>query len=117
MEHTLHYLMLPGQIENWVVIVDLDKLSISDLPRKVMKRLIQCFQDSYKSRLARMVMVNATTWTKILWGIISAFVDPQTNVKIKLHKSKNPPVLNQLIHPDQLPQRFGGNAPEVTKFW
>lgn len=32
----IEYLMLPGQVENWVFIIDLNKTGLSDLPISVM---------------------------------------------------------------------------------
>ena len=34
-EHILHYMLLPRQIENWIMILDLNKMSLKQLPRKV----------------------------------------------------------------------------------
>ena len=35
LEHVFHYMMLPRQIENWTTILDLNKMGIKKLPRKV----------------------------------------------------------------------------------
>ena len=35
MEHIIHYMLLPRQIENWTTIVDLEKMPIKKIPRKV----------------------------------------------------------------------------------
>jgi hypothetical protein len=35
LEQVVHYMLLPGQIENWTLVVDLEKKSLSDLPLMV----------------------------------------------------------------------------------
>ena len=32
LELAKHYMLVPGQVENWVLLVDLEKKSLSDLP-------------------------------------------------------------------------------------
>lgn len=31
----VNHMMIPGRVENWVTILDLDNRSISDIPKKV----------------------------------------------------------------------------------
>ena len=36
LEHVIHYMLLPRQVENWIIILDLNKTSLKKLPRKVL---------------------------------------------------------------------------------
>ena len=38
-EYIFHYMIIPGKVENWTVIVDLGKVGVTDIPRKVGRRL------------------------------------------------------------------------------
>jgi hypothetical protein len=31
-EHIVHYMLVPGKVENWIVIIDLSGLSITSMP-------------------------------------------------------------------------------------
>ncbi len=37
-EHVVHYMLVPGKAENWIVIMDMQGLSITSLPTKVRPR-------------------------------------------------------------------------------
>ncbi len=37
-EHIMHYMMVPGKVENWDVIVDLKDMSLISFPMKVSPR-------------------------------------------------------------------------------
>ena len=39
LEYILYYLMLPGQIENWNLLIDLNFMGLSKLPLKVILAL------------------------------------------------------------------------------
>lgn len=34
-EHILHYMMVPGKVENWVVVIDLVDLGLASMPYAV----------------------------------------------------------------------------------
>jgi len=38
-EHILHYMMVPGKVENWVVIIDLIDLGLATVPYSVIYRI------------------------------------------------------------------------------
>jgi len=38
-EHILHYMMVPGKVENWVVIIDLIDLGLATMPYSVIYRI------------------------------------------------------------------------------
>jgi hypothetical protein len=41
-EHVIHYMFVPGKLENWTVIIDLEKIGVTDIPRTV-RRLSHSF--------------------------------------------------------------------------
>ena len=61
--------------------------------------------------------VNATEAIYILWKIVQAFLEEYIKKKISIHKENTCESLQKLFHPSQIEQRFGGTAPNVTKFW
>lgn len=62
MEFMKKNMFLPGQIEQWVVINNLSKLSIKDLPRKEMGALIGILGKNYMYVLGKSWSVNCTTF-------------------------------------------------------
>ena len=48
---------------------------------------------------------------------LQTFVDEETNSRIVFADKPNPPELKGFIHISQLEQSFGGEAPNVTRYW
>eukprot|EP00826_Nyctotherus_ovalis_P000832 TRINITY_DN10055_c0_g1_i4.p1 TRINITY_DN10055_c0_g1~~TRINITY_DN10055_c0_g1_i4.p1 ORF type:complete len:342 (-),score=116.40 TRINITY_DN10055_c0_g1_i4:92-1117(-) len=117
MEHMLHYLYIPGKIEDALIIIDFNKLGLTKLPGGALKEMVDCLQNAYKGRLFKMFIVNATTILKILWGILAGFMDPNTRAKMQVFSSNNPPELTNLVMPSQLFKEFGGEAEPPAKYW
>ena len=117
LEHVLHYMMLPGQIENWVGIVDVQKQGFTDLPLSAFGEVIKIFTSSYKSRTAKIFIVNTTLLTSALWTPVSAFLEKGTKVKIMLSSDPIPPEMKAMIHPAQILERLGGWMKEPVVAW
>lgn len=117
MQHFVHYMLIPGCVENCTVIIDFSGLGMLNVPKDALKRIIASFQNNYRARLGKMYILNVSFFVKAIWMIAKAFVDPVTKLKIQLTNSATHPELLQLVHPDQLPKEFGGNAELPTEAW
>ena len=60
MEYLKQNCLLPGHVENWNVIHNLNNLSIGDLPRKEMTAVLECMQNNYMYVLHKAWAVNCT---------------------------------------------------------
>ena len=117
MEHIIHYMLLEGQIENWVIVVDIQKQGLSELPITAFGNVLKMFSGAYKSRAAKIFILNTTLLTYALWKAVSIFLEKGTRVKIVLTTDAVPPELNQSIHPAQLPEKLGGWLKEPEIAW
>ena len=77
-EYVMKYMFLPGQIENWVVIIDISKLPLEKFPKAEIKRIMGILQNNYRCRLGRMWMLNATKGQMFVWKIVSVFIEKET---------------------------------------
>ena len=109
--------MIPGQVENWVVIGDLHNLGITDIPVNFIKTMIMTFQIAYKARLYRQFIVNANTFAFILFNIVKAFLNSTVSMKVKMYRKSNPKEILEYIDPNQLLKEYGGNVQKPTQFW
>ena len=103
-------MFLPGQIENWVVINNLNKLAIGQLPKNEMKKVISMLQHNYMYVLGKAWNLNCTTFQNMCWKVFEFFIDRETSEKISFHKDSAPVGLVNSYHPSQLEKRFGGIA-------
>lgn len=117
MEYVLKNIHLPGQVENWLVICDVNKLGISEIPVKLVGKVIGCLSDNYRCKSRRMFIVNTGMAIKWAWKVIQTFMQPHTKKKISLTDKSTDKELFEFAHPSQVEQRFGGEADDVETFW
>lgn len=113
----IDHLMIPGKIENWVLIDDLDNLSMFKLPNKFIKDFMESTQTHLKCRGRYFFGFNVTFGLRALWTMLSPFVDKTVKLKVVMTKESHHEKLDEIVHPSQLEQRYGGNAPNLETFW
>lgn len=117
LEFTSKTMMIPGQVENWVVITDLCRTSLFDLPISELKSLIKLLQDNFRCRMTVNYIVNAPTSITFAWRIIKVAIEEHTLRKIKIMKTAHAPELRSHFAPHQYEEKYGGTAPNATLFW
>jgi hypothetical protein len=110
-------MFLPGQIENWIIIYDLGKMGITDIPINACKQIMQTLACNYGGRLYRLFAVNVPKAAWLTWKLASTVLDDATVDKISLDTEIDIPKLFQLCDKSQVEQRFGGIQPNRTQFW
>ena len=107
-------------IETFVVIVDVAgwslKLTTGDA-FALAKAMANTDSDHYPERLGTMLLINAPGVLSFAWRIIQTFLDDVQKAKIKImgaDPKEWQPVLFDLIDRDQVPQIYGGFAPNPT---
>jgi len=110
-------MLLPGKVENWILIIDLSGIGLLNLPKESMGKAITCFSNNYRSRLCKMFVLNTSFVVKAMWMIAQSFMDPATQVKIRLTSDNTHPELLELVHPEQLLKEYGGNAVAPRNSW
>ena len=116
-EYVIKNMFLDGQIENWVVIVDMAGTGLSSVPKAELQGIAEILGKNYLGRLGRVWMVNTSWMTKILWGIISSFLDKVTIDKVHLTDKNFHPDMKKYFQPGQLLKRFGGEAEAPPSNW
>ena len=115
MEYTINNLLIPGQVENWNTIVDLDGVSVVGMPADF-KKLITTIQSNYRCRLFVMYILNLSFFLRTIWGVVRLMIDPITQKKIQIVQPGAKEMF-QFIHPSQIEQRFGGKAKNMESYY
>lgn len=110
-------MFIPGQVEQWVTICDLNNMSLTSLPRKQLLAFGGICQGNLMFHLFKSIYTSVGWGQRLFFKGIKVFIDPETREKIVLSGDLNPPELIDMFHQDQLEQRFGGNRPTPTHFW
>ncbi|CAD8071621.1 unnamed protein product [Paramecium sonneborni] len=116
LDYLLKNCMLPGQIENWIVIMDLGGLGIMGLPKQDLYRIMNYLSSNYRSRMHKCYAINCTKSLSITWAMIKTFLEDITVNKICF---ENAPIsLLQYANPQQLETKYGGSAKDkLDNFW
>lgn len=117
LEFTVKNLMLPGHIENWIIITDLNNQSLHNLPMSDIKTIIKTLQDNFRCRMIVNYIVNAPRTLKFMWNIIKKFIEPHTVNKIRILRESNPVEMKNHFNSKQYEEKYGGAAPNATVFW
>ena len=117
LEFAIQKLMIPGQIENWIVITDLNSKGLTKLPLNDMKKVIKTLQDNFRCRMSVNYVVNAPTSLRFMWGMIKNFIEEHTIKKIKILKESEPQEMKAHFAQNQVERKYGGCAPNLTTFW
>ena len=105
-------MIIPGQFESWTFIINLTGVSILSLPEPV-KKMIPALSDYFLGRLYKNYIMGLNFFSRILYKIACAFLDPVTVAKVNILDKKGDPKLFEIIRPDNIEQKFGGTAPNL----
>lgn len=63
------------------------------------------------------MVLQVTLGIRMIWRTLSPFLDDRIKKKIMMTKDAHHPKIDEMIHPAQLEERYGGEAPNSTEFW
>jgi hypothetical protein len=113
-EYMINNLLIPGQVENWIIITDLNGVSLLGIP-KDMKSMMGVLGANYRCRLFINYILGMGTVLNFLWNIVKKFLDEVQLKKIKfLKKGEFGPIFDY-INEEQVEERFGGKAKNLTE--
>ena len=110
-------MLLPGQIENWVVLTDLGKNGLKNLSISSLKQVLGILQANYRCRLGVNYIINPPKSVWVLWSCIKPFLDEVTIDKIKISKASYSTDLLSHTNPYQIEEKYGGKAPNLQNYW
>lgn len=103
------YVFRSYYIENWVMIIDVEKKGVVNFPWKAIKATIDATNLSFSSRLHRMFILNPSFFFNTSWNMIKGFIDPETVRKFAFLKKKDFGLLEEVIPKSQLLKEYGGD--------
>ena len=105
-------MLIPGQFESWIMIINLTGCSIVSLPEPI-RKMIPALSNYFLSRLYKNYIIGLNFISRIIYKIACAFLDDVTVNKINVLDKKNDPKLFEIIRRDNIEQQFGGTAPNL----
>ena len=108
-QYMINYMMIPGQIENWIIFVNLAGTDGVTLPGS-MTKLVKALSDYFVSRLYKCFVLGLHPFLIFIYTIVCKIVETVTVEKVIILKNKEDPKKNLYINEDNLEKRFGGEA-------
>ena len=110
LNYVLKYILIPGQIENWVIIVDFKDIGLSDATdfKKILSTL-----SKFRGRVFRNYMINISGFLKIAVKAALKVFGSSSSKKLKILGSDELYKLQEIISPDNIQKKYGGTAPDI----
>ena len=111
-QYAVNNLLIPGQIENWIMFFNLKGTSLLSLPEPI-KLLVQELSDNFNFRLYKCYVLGMSLIMRILYKFVCTFIGQPDEDKIIVLSGKDDKHIFDDFTPDNLEKRFGGNAPDL----
>ena len=107
-QYAVNNLLIPGQIENWIMLFNLKGTSLISLPEPI-KLLVQELSDNFNFRLFKCYVLGMSFFMRLLYKFVCTFIGQPNEEKIIILKSRRDKHLFDDFTPENLEKRFGGN--------
>jgi hypothetical protein len=111
MNYIVNYMLIPGQIENWILICDLKDVGLSKMPQ--FKSILNSLT-KFRCRVIKNYILHLGGIIKLAAQSILSLMGSASAKKLVVVEKKNLQVMQELIRKENLQQKYGGDAPNVT---
>ena len=112
-QYMTNYMLIPGQIENIIMFINLEQISLLSIPDSL-KKIIKTMSEYYIATLYKSYIIGLNSFLKFLFKIFCNFLEEITVRKFVVLEGKDDPKLFQDINPQNIEERFGGSAPNCV---
>jgi CRAL/TRIO domain len=117
LEYVVANMLLPGRIENWVLIADMAGLNVLSVPYSMFQEIFNFMQNNYRARLYKGYVLNAPWTFSTIWTAVKKLIEETTALKMVITSSASDPLMLTHINPEQLETKYGGKSAVLTAFW
>jgi hypothetical protein len=111
MNYIVNYMLIPGQIENWILICDLEDVGVGKLPQ--FKNILSTLS-KFRCRTIKNYILHLSGVIKFAAKNMLSLLGSASAKKLVIVDSKNLKIIQELIRKDNLQEKHGGIAPNVT---
>jgi hypothetical protein len=111
MNYIVNYMLIPGQIENWILICDLKDVGLTKLPK--FKSILSSLS-KFRCRVIKNYILHLGSFIKTAASTILSLLGSASAKKIVVVDKKNLEVMQEFIRKENLQLKHGGLAPDVV---
>ena len=110
MNYIVNYILIPGQIENWFLICDLNNIGIRKI--SLFKNILSTLS-KFRCRVIKNYILNLGGFIRVAFRGILSVLGSSSAKKIVVVESGKLDVIQEFILPENLQQKHGGNSPDL----
>jgi hypothetical protein len=110
-------MLMAGKVESWILIIDMAKEGLGNIPYGELKKVIEIFQENYLYRLAYQFILNTPKSMNMIWNILQHFFSKCTRQKTYLSSDTHSSQLLNIVEASQLETKYGGSCKNLIEFW
>ena len=110
MNYIVNYMLIPGQIENWILICDLKDVGITKLPK--FKSILSSLS-KFRCRVIKNYILHLGSLIKAAAQSILSLMGSASAKKLVVVDKKNLEIMQEFIRKENLQKKHGGIAPDV----
>ena len=108
--YIVNYILLPGQIENWIMVCDLKSVGVGKLGQ--FKSILNTL-NRFRGRVFRNYILNLGTFMRAAASGVLSILGSSSAKKIIMVENGKYEVMQQYIRKENLQIKYGGSAPNV----
>ena len=114
-------MLVPGRIETWIIILDLEDVSLANIPMDKLKYFMQAVMRNFPTRMHRLVCVNTswlmrTTFYTVVYPWLDDFIKKKIVMCGDYDSSDFEDFSKDYFDIRSLEKRFGGERPNLNSF-
>ena len=117
LQYVIENMMFEGKVENFITILDSEKLSFTQLPKMWIVSFVNTFNHFYYQRNVWLAILNAHWSVNMLYAIAKPFLHETTKKKTIFSSENTWDTLTMKVDPKQLEEKYGGEAENLKEFW
>lgn len=111
MNYIVNYMLIPGQIENWFLICDLNNIGVRKI--SLFKDILSALS-KFRCRVIKNYILNLSGFVKFALKSIASLMGSSSAKKLVIVEKDNYDIIQEFIIKENLQVKHGGVAPDVT---
>lgn len=105
------------KIENWIMLMDLEKKSVFDFSFKSLSLILKSTDLFLGACMHKLFMLNPSSFFSFSFKVIEKMLDKSTRQKIYMLKPKDYPKMFEFIAPTEITEEYGGSKRDGGVYW